>query len=166
MILVGMCLGLVLTELKYRYFYSDIKPLNDLTKTTGLVKSANYWLKGEGKLVVKSDSGTTMRYLIDKRDKKIYEPIIGKRATIYSHTQPLGEYILQLEDTNGKILIEYDYDEELKTPQRQKNFSYNCVKASVLLLFIVWCLNHDDFTKPKTTKPPKTKKPKFAKFKR
>ncbi|WP_172201582.1 hypothetical protein [Campylobacter sp. RM16188] len=163
MVLVFACFFMIIVVIKNMIFYSDFKPLNELTKTTGLVEAANYWLKGEGKLIVKSDKGGYMRYHIDKRDKKIYEPVIGKRVTIYSKTMPLGEDILQLEDENGKIHIEYDYEEELKTPQKDRNLIYACIKIAVFLLLIVWFLNRRDFTKPKFVKPPKVKKKKKAK---
>ncbi|QKF92238.1 hypothetical protein [Campylobacter sp. CCUG 57310] len=163
MVLVCACFFMIIVVIKNMIFYSDFKPLNELTKTTGLVEAANYWLKGEGKLIVKSDKGGYMRYYIDKRDKKIYEPVIGKRVTIYSKTMPLGEDILQLEDENGKIHIEYDYEEELKTPQKDRNLIYTCINIAVFLLLIVWFLNRRDFTKPKFVKPPKVKKKKKAK---
>ncbi|MFL1706983.1 hypothetical protein ACHJH3_08270 [Campylobacter sp. MOP7] len=160
MAMVAMCLALSLDGLRHIYFYSDYKPLNELTKTTGLVEAANYWLKGEGKLIVKSDKDGYMRYYIDKGDKKIYEPVIGKRVTIYSKTMPLGEDILQLEDGNGKIHIKYDREEKLKAPQKYKNMIYACINIAVFLLLIVWFLNRRDFTKPKFVKPPKVKKKK------
>ncbi|MGB2553537.1 hypothetical protein ACPF04_10255 [Campylobacter sp. MOP51] len=160
MAMVAMCLALVLEGLRYIFFYSDFKPLNELTKTTGLVEAANYEIKGEGKLVVKSDKGGYMRYYIDRIDKKIYEPVIGKRVTIYSKTMPLGEIILQLEDGNGKIHIEYDYESKLKNPQRIEKSLYLFVSIAIFLLLIVWFLNRRDFTKPKFVKPPKVKKKK------
>lgn len=158
MAMVALCLALSSEALKYIFFYSDTKPLNELTKTTGLVEAANYEIKGEGKLVVKSDKGGYMRYYIDRIDKKIYEPVIGKRVTIYSKTMPLGEDILQLEDGNGKIHIEYDYEKELKMPERDKYLLFTYLKIAVFLLLIVWFLNRRDFNKPKFVKPPKVKR--------
>lgn len=163
MSMVALCLTLIVFTIRDMIFYSDFKPLNELTKTTGLVEAANYWLKGEGKLIVKSDNSSYMRYYIDEIDKKIYEPVIGKRVTIYSKTMPLGEIILQLEDEKGKIHIEYDYEEELKTPQKDRNLIYTCIKIAVFLLLIVWFLNRRDFTKVKPAKPIKTKKKKRSK---
>lgn len=145
MAMVALCVALIIFTIKDMIFYSDFKPLNELTKNTGIMESANYNLKGDGKLKLRLDDGSIILYYIDRRQDNIYRPLINKKVTIYSKTMPLGEKILQLEDDMDKIYAEYDYEEELKIPNKDRNFIYNCLKIAMLLLSIVWFLNRKDF---------------------
>ena len=113
MVLVGLCFTLVIFTIKDMIFYSDFKPLNELTKNIGTVGSANYGLKGSGKLKLRLDDGSAVSYYIDSRDDNKYRPLIKKRAVIYSKVMPLGNKILQLEDEAGKVYVKYSYEDEL-----------------------------------------------------
>ena len=48
MAMVGLCLTLIIFTIKDMIFYSDFKPLNELTKNVGTIESANYNLKDDG----------------------------------------------------------------------------------------------------------------------
>ena len=113
MVLVGLCFTLVIFTIKDMIFYSDFKPLNERTKNIGTVGSANYGLKGYGKLKLRLDDGSAVSYYIDSRDDNKYRPLIKKRAVIYSKVMPLGNKILQLEDEAGKVYVKYSYEDEL-----------------------------------------------------
>ena len=147
MVLVGLCLTLILFTIKDMIFYSDFKPLNELTKNVGTVESANYGLKGDGKLKLRLDDGSVVSYYIDSRDDESYRPLIKKRAVIYSKVVPLGNRILQLEDDAGKVYVKYSYEDELQTPQKNMDLIYACLKIAAFFLFIVWFLNRKDFAK-------------------
>ena len=156
MAMVGLCLTLIVFTIKDMIFYSDFKPLNELTKNVGTVESANYGLKGDGKLKLRLDDGRAVSYYIDSRDDNIdsrddnkYRPLIKKRAGIYSKVVPLGNRILQLEDEAGKVYVKYSYEDELQTPQRRMDLIYACLKIATFFLFIVWFLNRRDLTKAK-----------------
>lgn len=149
MVLVGLCLTLILFTIKDMIFYSDFKPLNELTKNVGTVESANYGLKGDGKLKLRLDDGSVVSYYIDSRDNESYRPLIKKRAVIYSKVVPLGNRILQLEDDVGKVYVKYSYEYELQTPQRRMDSIYACLKIAAFFLLIVWFLNRRDLTKAK-----------------
>ena len=137
MAMVGLCFTLILFVIKDMVFYSDYKPLNELTKNVGTVESANYGLK----------DGRAVSYYIDSRDDDKYRPLIKKRAVIYSKVMPLGNEILQLEDDAGKVYVKYSYEDELQTPQKNMDLIYACLKIAAFFLFIVWFLNRRDFTK-------------------
>ena len=147
MTMVGLCLTLIVFIIKDMIFYSDFKPLNELTKNVGTVESANYGLKGDGKLKLRLDDGRAVSYYIDSRDDDKYRPLIKKRAVIYSKVMPLGNEILQLEDDSGKVYVRYSYEDELQTPQKNMDLIYACLKIAAFFLFIVWFLNRRDFTK-------------------
>ena len=149
MAMVGLCLTLILFTIKDMIFYSDFKPLNELTKNVGTVESANYGLKGDGKLKLRLDDGSVVSYYIDSRDNESYRPLIKKRAVIYSKVVPLGNRILQLEDDAGKVYVKYSYEDELQTPQRRMDLIYACLKIAAFFLLIVWFLNRRDLTKAK-----------------
>jgi len=149
MVLVGLCLTLILFTIKDMIFYSDFKPLNELTKNVGTVESANYGLKGYGKLKLRLDDGRVVSYYIDSRDDESYRPLIKKRAVIYSKVRPLGNKILQLEDDAGKVYVRYSYEDELQTPQRRMDSIYACLKIAAFFLLIVWFLNRRDLAQAK-----------------
>ena len=149
MVLVGLCLTLILFVIKDMIFYSDFKPLNELTKNVGTVESANYGLKGYGKLKLRLDDGRVVSYYIDSRDDESYRPLIKKRAVIYSKVRPLGNKILQLEDDAGKVYVRYSYEDELQTPQRRMDSIYACLKIAAFFLLIVWFLNRRDLAQAK-----------------
>lgn len=149
MTMVGLCLTLIVFIIKDMIFYSDFKPLNELTKNVGTVESANYGLKGDGKLKLRLDDGSVVSYYIDSRDNESYRPLIKKRAAIYSKVMPLGNEILQLEDDAGKVYVKYSYEYELQTPQRRMDSIYACLKIAAFFLLIVWFLNRRDLTKAK-----------------
>ena len=149
MAMVGLCLTLIVFTIKDMIFYSDFKPLNELTKNVGTVESANYGLKGYGKLKLRLDDGSVVSYYIDSRDGESYRPLIKKRAVIYSKVRPLGNKILQLEDEAGKVYVRYSYEDELQTPQRRMDSIYACLKTAAFFLLIVWFLNRRDLTKAK-----------------
>jgi len=149
MAMVGLCLTLIVFTIKDMIFYSDFKPLNELTKNVGTVESANYGLKGYGKLKLRLDDGSVVSYYIDSRDGESYRPLIKKRAVIYSKVRPLGNKILQLEDEAGKVYVRYSYEDELQTPQRRMDSIYACLKIAAFFLLIVWFLNRRDLTKAK-----------------
>ncbi len=149
MTMVGLCLTLIVFIIKDMIFYSDFKPLNELTKNVGTVESANYGLKGDGKLKLRLDDGSVVSYYIDSRDNESYRPLIKKRAVIYSKVVPLGNRILQLEDDVGKVYVKYSYEYELQTPQRRMDSIYACLKIAAFFLLIVWFLNRRDLTKAK-----------------
>ena len=132
MVLVGLCLTLILFVIKDMIFYSDYKPLNELTKNVGTVESANYGLKGDGKLKLRLDDGRAVSYYIDSRDDDKYRPLIKKRAVIYSKVMPLGNEILQLEDDAGKIYVKYSYEDELQTPPETHGYHLCMLKNSRL----------------------------------
>ena len=152
MAMVGLCFTLILFVIKDMVFYSDYKPLNELTKNVGTVESANYGLKGEGKLKLRLDDGRVVSYYIDNRDDDKYRPLIKKRAVIYSKVMPLGNEILQLEDDAGKVYVKYSYEDELQTPQKNMDLIYACLKIAAFFLFIVWFLNRRDLAKAKGKK--------------
>ena len=152
MAMVGLCLTLILFVIKDMIFYSDFKPLNELTKNVGTVESASYGLKGDGKLKLRLDDGRAVSYYIDSRDDDKYRPLIKKRAVIYSKVMPLGNEILQLEDDAGKIYVKYSYEDELQTPQKNMDLIYACLKIAAFFLFIVWFLNRRDLAKAKGKK--------------
>jgi len=58
MAMVGLCLTLIIFTTKDMIFYSDFKPLNELTKNVGIIESANYNLKGDEKLRLGLDDGS------------------------------------------------------------------------------------------------------------
>ena len=147
MAMAGLCLTLILFVIKDMIFYSDYKPLNELTKNVGTVESANYGLKGDGKLKLRLDDGRVVSYYIDSRDDNKYRPLIKKRAVIYSKVMPLGNEILQLEDDAGKVYVRYSYEDELQTPQRRMDSIYACLKIAAFFLFIVLFLNRRDLAK-------------------
>ena len=149
MAMVGLCFTLILFIIKDMIFYSDFKPLNELTKNVGTVESANYGLKGDGKLKLRLDDGSVVSYYIDSRDDESYRPLIKKRAVIYSKVVPLGNRILHLEDDAGKVYVKYSYEDELQTPQRRMDSIYARLKIAASFLFIVWFLNRRDLTKAK-----------------
>ena len=149
MAMVGLCLTLIVFIIKDMIFYSDFKPLNELTKNVGTVESANYGLKGDGKLKLRLDDGSVVSYYIDSRDDESYRPLIKKRAVIYSKVVPLGNRILQLEDDAGKVYVRYSYEYELQTPQRRMDSIYACLKIAAFFLFIVLFLNRRDRTNDK-----------------
>ena len=149
MAMVGLCLTLILFTIKDMIFYSDFKPLNELTKNVGTVESANYGLKGYGKLKLRLDDGSVVSYYIDSRDDESYRPLIKKRAVIYSKVMPLGNEILQLEDDAGKVYVKYSYEDELQTPQRRMDSIYACLKIAAFFLLIVWFLNRRDLAQAK-----------------
>ena len=149
MAMVGLCLTLILFVIKDMIFYSDFKPLNELTKNVGTVESANYGLKGDGKLKLRLDDGSVVSYYIDSRDNESYRPLIKKRAVIYSKVVPLGNRILQLEDDVGKVYVKYSYEYELQTPQRRMDSIYACLKIAAFFLLIVWFLNRRDLAQAK-----------------
>lgn len=149
MAMVGLCLTLILFTIKDMIFYSDFKPLNELTKNVGTVESANYGLKGDGKLKLRLDDGSAVSYYIDSRDDESYRPLIKKRAVIYSKVMPLGNETLQLEYDAGKVYVKYSYEDELQTPQRRMDSIYACLKIAAFFLLIVWFLNRRDLTKAK-----------------
>ncbi len=149
MAMVGLCLTLIVFTIKDMIFYSDFKPLNELTKNVGTVESANYGLKGDGKLKLRLDDGSAVSYYIDSRDDESYRPLIKKRAVIYSKVVPLGNRILQLEDDAGKVYVKYSYEDELQTPQRRMDSIYACLKIAAFFLFIVWFLNRRDLAQAK-----------------
>ena len=132
MAIVGLCFTLIVFTIKDMVFYSDYKPLNELTKNVGMVESANYGLKGDGKLKLRLDDGSAASYYIDSRDDNKYRPLIKKRAVIYSKVVPLGNRILQLEDDVGKVYVKYSYEDELQTPQRRMGFDLCMLKNSRL----------------------------------
>lgn len=113
------------------------------------MESANYGLKGYGKLKLRLDDGRVVSYYIDSRDDESYRPLIKKRAVIYSKVRPLGNKILQLEDDAGKVYVRYSYEDELQTPQRRMDSIYACLKIAAFFLLIVWFLNRRDLTKAK-----------------
>ena len=152
MVLVGLCFTLILFTIKDMIFYSDFKPLNELTKNVGTVESANYGLKGDGKLKLRLDDGSAVSYYIDSRDDESYRPLIKKRAVIYSKVVPLGNRILQLEDDAGKVYVKYSYEYELQTPQIRMDSIYACLKIAAFFLLIVWFLNRRDIAKAKGKK--------------
>ena len=80
MAMVGLCLTLIVFTIKDMIFYSDYKPLNELTKNVGTVESANYGLKGDGKLKLRLDDGSAVSYYIDSRDDESYRPLIKKEG--------------------------------------------------------------------------------------
>jgi len=149
MAMVGLCLTLIVFTIKDMIFYSNFKPLNKLTKNVGTVESANYGLKGDGKLKLRLDDGSAVSYYIDSRDDNKYRPLIKKRAVIYGKVMPLGNEILQLEDDAGKVYVKYSYEDELQTPQKNMDLIYACLKIATFFLFIVWFLNRRDLTKAK-----------------
>lgn len=149
MAMVGLCLTLILFTIKDMIFYSDFKPLNELAKNVGTVESANYGLKGYGKLKLRLDDGSAVSNYIDSRDDESYRPLIKKRAVIYSKVMPLGNKILQLEDDAGKVYIKYSYEDELQTPQRLMDSIYACLKIATFFLLIVWFLNRRDLAQAK-----------------
>ena len=149
MAMVGLCLTLIVFTIKDMIFYSDFKPLNELTKNVGTVESANYGLKGDGKLKLRLDDGSAVSYYIDSRDDNKYRPLIKKRAVIYGKVMPLGNEILQLEDDAGKVYVKYSYEDELQTPQRRMDSIYACLKIAAFFLFIVWFLNRRDLAQAK-----------------
>lgn len=116
MAMVGLCLTLIIFTIKDMIFYSDFRPLNELTKNVGTIESANYNLKGDGKLRLRLDDGSVMSYYIVSRDDDKYRPLIRKRAVIYSKVIPLDNDILQLEDDMGKVYVKYSYENELQIP--------------------------------------------------
>ena len=149
MAMVGLCLTLIVFTIKDMIFYSDFKPLNELTKNVGTVESANYGLKGDGKLKLRLDDGSVVSYYIDSRDDESYRPLIKKRAVIYSKVRPLGNEILQLEDDAGNVYVKYSYEDELQTPQRRMDSIYACLKIAAFFLLIVWFLNRRDLAQAK-----------------
>ena len=149
MTMVGLCLTLIVFIIKDMIFYSDFKPLNELTKNVGTVESANYGLKGDGKLKLRLDDGSVVSYYIDSRDNESYRPLIKKRAVIYSKVVPLGNRILQLEDDVGKVYVKYSYEDELQTPQKNMDLIYACLKIAAFFLLIVWFLNRRDLAQAK-----------------
>ena len=149
MTMVGLCLTLIVFIIKDMIFYSDFKPLNELTKNVGTVESANYGLKGDGKLKLRLDDGSVVSYYIDSRDNESYRPLIKKRAVIYSKVMPLGNEILQLEDDSGKVYVKYSYEDELQTPQKNMDLIYACLKIAAFFLLIVWFLNRRDLAQAK-----------------
>ena len=149
MAMVGLCFTLILFVIKDIVFYSDYKPLNELTKNVGTVESANYGLKGDGKLKLRLDDGRAVSYYIDSRDDNKYRPLIKKKAVIYSKVMPLGNEILQLEDDAGKVYVKYSYEDELQTPQKNMDLIYACLKIAAFFLFIVWFLNRRDLAQAK-----------------
>ena len=78
MAMVGLCLTLIVFTIKDMIFYSDFKPLNELAKNVGTVESANYGLRGYGKLKLRLDDGSAVSYYIDSRDDESYRPLIKR----------------------------------------------------------------------------------------
>ena len=100
------------------------------------MESANYGLKGDGKLKLRLDDGRAVSYYIDSRDDDKYRPLIKKRAVIYSKVVPLGNRILQLEDDAGKVYVKYSYEDELQAPQRRMDSIYACLKIAAFFFYL------------------------------
>ncbi|EMG30411.1 hypothetical protein [Campylobacter showae] len=147
-VIIPLCLLIIACIIIDTVFFSEVKPLNELTKNYGIVESANYKPRGgQGRLGLKLDDGSRMFFHIDNRDKNIYDSLMNKGAIIYSRKFLLGNQILQLEGENGEIYTIYNYEYELTKNFRAMNFIFDVFKIAVFFLIIVWILNNKDHRK-------------------
>ncbi len=94
--------------------------MNELEIDTGILRNVYYdFRESGGRIHIELENGKKKVYEISKSDSDIYEKLKRQKIKIYGEPSPdiLGNNeILQLEDKDGKIYKEYNFDHRLLRP--------------------------------------------------
>lgn len=146
------CYGLlfVLCGILLTIYRTDTAPkqLNELEIDTGILRNVYYDFRGSGgRIHIELENGKKKVYEISKSDSDIYEKLKGQKIKIYGEPSPdiLGNNeILQLEDKDGKIYKEYNFDHRLLRPYLMTAQFKFFLKGVVFLLLLIFFINFSD----------------------
>lgn len=146
------CYGLlfVLCGTLFTIYRTDTSPkqLNELEINTGILRNVYYDFRGSGgRIHIELENGKKKVYEISKIDSDIYEKLKGQKIKIYGEPSPdiLGNNeILQLEDKDGKIYKEYNFDHRLLRPYLMTAQFKFFLKGVVFLLLLIFFINFSD----------------------
>lgn len=124
------------------------KQLNELEIDAGILRNVYYnFRESDGRIHIELENGKKKVYEISKSDSDIYEKLKGQKIKIYGEPSPdiLGNNeILQLEDKDGKIYKEYNFDHRLLRPYLMTTQFKFFLKGVVFLLLLIFFINFSD----------------------